>query len=59
MAQLGALPQLDDQCEVTLEPAEPQEAGATRFELRVIEVDGRRVARVRLTNLGAAEDEPA
>ena len=59
MAQLGALPQLDDQCEVTLDPAEPQEGGATRFELRVIDLDGRRVARVRLTNLGAAAEDPA
>ena len=54
MAQLGTLPQLDDHCEVTLEPAEPQESGAARFELRVTELDGRRVARVRLTNLGSA-----
>jgi putative hemolysin len=52
MAQLGTLPQLDDHCEVTLEPAEPQESGAARFELRVTELDGRRVARVRLTNVG-------
>ncbi len=59
MAQLGALPQLDDHCEVTLEPSEPQEVGATRFELRVTELDGRRVARVRLTNLGTAEPHPA
>ena len=56
MAQLGTLPQLDDHCEVTLEPAEPQQDGTTRFELRVTELDGRRVARVRLTNLGATDD---
>ncbi|MCW5951602.1 MAG: CBS domain-containing protein, partial [Propionibacteriaceae bacterium] len=55
MAQLGTLPQLDDHCEVILEPAEPREAGKTRFELRVTELDGRRVARVRLTNLGTAD----
>lgn len=53
MAQLGALPELDDHCEVVLHPAEVQEGGAARFELRVTELDGRRVARVRLTNLGA------
>lgn len=58
MAQLGALPQLDDHCDVTLEPAELRDVGATRFELRVTELDGRRVARVRLTNLGAADSLP-
>ncbi|MCA0252513.1 MAG: hemolysin family protein [Actinobacteria bacterium] len=56
MAQLGTLPQVDDRCEVTLDSVEPTQDGGTRFELRVTELDGRRVSRVRLTNLGAAEE---
>jgi len=53
MAQLGTLPQVDDACEVVLEPTDPDRGGPARFELRVTELDGRRAARVRLTNLGA------
>lgn len=53
MAQLGTLPQLDDACELVLETTDPERLGPTCFELRVTELDGRRAARVRLTNLGA------
>ncbi len=59
MAQLGSLPQLDDTCEVVLQSVDPDGAGPARLQLRVTELDGRRAARVRLTNLGApAAEEP-
>lgn len=57
MAQLGNLPQLDDACEMVLNPVEPDQGGPARFELRVAELDGRRAARVRLTNLGPPVEE--
>lgn len=57
MAQLGTLPQLDDTCEAVLEPINPDLGGPARLELRVTELDGRRAARVRLTNLGAPRAE--
>ena len=53
MAQLGTLPALDDHAELTLAPVEGAASQLTRFELRVTELDGRRAARVRLTNLGS------
>ncbi|MFZ1283275.1 MAG: hemolysin family protein [Propionicimonas sp.] len=53
MAQLGTLPALDDHAELTLAPLEGAASQLTRFELRVTELDGRRAARVRLTNLGS------
>ncbi len=59
MAQLGTLPQLDDACEAVLEPADPDGTGPARLEFRVTELDGRRAARVRLTNLGAPAAEGA
>ena len=53
MAQLGTLPQLDDSCEVELDPVDGSDVGGpARMEFRVTELDGRRAARVRLTNLG-------
>ncbi len=55
MAQLGVLPTLDDHSELTLLPAEAAAGEPTRFELRVTELDGRRAARVRLTNLGSGD----
>lgn len=54
MAQLGSLPQVDDACELVLQAADELPGPPMRFELRVIELDGRRAARVRLTRLGAA-----
>ena len=51
MAQLGSLPQVGDACTVTL-GAENDPDTVRRFELTVIELDGRRAARLRLTNLG-------
>ncbi len=51
MAQLGALPKVGDACEVELAAAEDAEV-AHRFELKVTELDGRRLARLRLTDLG-------
>jgi len=54
MAQLGALPELGDSCQVSLEPVE--EGPSVTFELTVAELDGRRAARLRLVNLGP---EPA
>jgi putative hemolysin len=53
MAQLGTLPQVQDSCVVTL-AAEHEHEPARRFELRVTELDGRRAARLRITNLGPA-----
>jgi putative hemolysin len=51
MAQLGALPKVGDACEVDLAAADDAEV-AHRFELKVTELDGRRLARLRLTDLG-------
>lgn len=51
MAQLGTLPQVGDACTVELAPQDEQ-AEARTFELRVTELDGRRAARLRLTDLG-------
>jgi putative hemolysin len=52
MARLGSLPKVGDTCTVTLTAAdEGQPVG--RFELQVTELDGRRAARLRLTQLGA------
>lgn len=56
MAQLGTLPQSGDACTVTL-AAENEQDPPGRFELRVTELDGRRAARLRLTDLGP-EAEP-
>lgn len=50
MAQLGALPELGDTCQVSLDPVE--EGTPTTFELTVSELDGRRAARLKLVNLG-------
>ncbi|MFT4108880.1 hemolysin family protein [Propionicimonas sp.] len=55
MARLGTLPQVGDSCTVDLLP-EHEQGDPRRFELRVTELDGRRAARLRLTNLG---DVPA
>lgn len=52
MAQLGTLPQVGDTCEVTLS-ADDDPDTVSRFELKVVELDGRRAARLRLTNLGS------
>jgi len=54
MAQLGSLPQLGDRCEVTLAAADDPDQ-SSRVQLEVTELDGRRAARLRLTNLGPAE----
>lgn len=54
MAQLGALPKVGDACQVSLSATTEQDA-ARDFELRVIELDGRRAARLRLTNLGPTQ----
>lgn len=54
MAQLGSLPQVDDRCTVTLS-ADDEQRRENSFELRVIELDGRRVARLRLTDLGPVD----
>jgi putative hemolysin len=54
MAQLGALPEVGDACTVTL-AAEREQDPPRRFELRVTELDGRRAARIHLTNLGPEE----
>ena len=51
MAQLGALPKVGDACEVELAAADDADV-AHRFELKVTELDGRRLARLRLTDLG-------
>ena len=51
MAQLGSLPQIGDACTVTL-AAEREQDPPRQFELRVTELDGRRAARLRLTDLG-------
>ena len=51
MAQLGTLPQVGDACTVELAPQDEQAESRT-FELRVTELDGRRAARLRLTDLG-------
>ncbi len=53
MAQLGHLPQLGDRVLVDL-PNRDGEAADRRIELAVIELDGRRAARLRLQHLGAA-----
>ena len=53
MAQLGTLPEVGDACTVTLDAASEADP-PHRFELRVIELDGRRAARLRLTKLGPA-----
>lgn len=53
MAQLGRLAKVGDACTVTLEPERENEP-SRRFELRVTELDGRRAARLRLTDLGVA-----
>ena len=52
MAQLRKLPQPGDACELELLPVGAEDVGPVRFELRVTELDGRRAARLRLTNLG-------
>ena len=54
MAQLGSLPNEGDSCEVTLFLDEDGEQ-SSRFRLAVTELDGRRAARLRLTNLGPVE----
>ena len=54
MAQLGNLPTVGDRCEVELAAAEDPEQHS-RFELSVTELDGRRAARLRLTNLGPVQ----
>jgi putative hemolysin len=51
MAQLGTLPKVGDACTVVLASEREQEPPHT-FELRVTELDGRRAARLRITNLG-------
>ena len=51
MAQLGTLPSVGDSCTVTL-AAESEQDPHVVFELRVIELDGRRAARLRLSRLG-------
>jgi putative hemolysin len=50
MAQLGALPEAGDSCQVSLAPVE--EGPPADFELTVAELDGRRAARLKLVNLG-------
>ncbi len=54
MAQLRRLPQLGDTCVLDLQPVEDEDAEPTRFQMEVTELDGRRAARLRLTNLGSA-----
>jgi len=51
---LGTLPKEGDSCEVTLFLDEDGEQ-SSRFRLAVTELDGRRAARLRLTNLGPVE----
>jgi putative hemolysin len=67
VAQLGRLPVHDDEVVVALEGAdgaEPAADGADepeghRYQLRVVEMDGRRIARIRITRLPEREKDPA
>ncbi|MDO5533106.1 MAG: hemolysin family protein [Propionibacteriaceae bacterium] len=53
MAELGRLPQVGDAVEASLPPVGDEEAEAQEFTFSVLELDGRRAARLRLARSGA------
>ncbi|MFP5417096.1 MAG: hemolysin family protein [Actinomycetes bacterium] len=53
MAELGRLPEVGDELIRGLAPASGEEEELTDFQFTVIELDGRRAARLRLVRLGA------
>ncbi len=56
MAHLGHLPELNDAAEVALDPVQAGEGDPQLFRFTVIELDGRRAARLRLEPLGAVPE---
>ncbi len=59
MAELGQLPALGDSVRVTLATSKGEDVPGEEVELSVLELDGRRVARLLLTRRGASEGVPA